>query len=278
MLDSPHPPTNHSGGHILSFIGRYLKQGCLSSTPYTPCLSLIPTTSLFPYSPIQTVPSLESTHTYLIGLTFSLGPDEAATVRWLQKLVCDLNALIALFQQSRWSFNMDTNKISNIFKYLLLSFFFLFPSLIFQYFFNYSAIWCLPFWSHLVSSPFMLLSAALSIYRSVLVFVLSFMHVAYVSRLALVSVKSLSHKVWLSNCLVLSSSVSIFLSLESWSLRYISNVIGITSHVCCFLLSDTLYLSCKDCMFCHYSFGPLFYYSSMVLQSPVIYLNHYSRP
>ena len=34
-----------------------------------------------------------STNIYLISLTFSLGPDEAATVRWLQKLVCDLNAI-----------------------------------------------------------------------------------------------------------------------------------------------------------------------------------------
>ena len=45
------------------------------------------------YSPTYTVPSLVSTHIYLISLTFSLGPDEAATVWWLQKLVCDLNAI-----------------------------------------------------------------------------------------------------------------------------------------------------------------------------------------
>ena len=56
------------------------------------------------YSPTPsltyTVPSLVSTHMYLISLTFSLGPDEVATVWWLWKLVCDL-MLFTLFQQSR---------------------------------------------------------------------------------------------------------------------------------------------------------------------------------
>ena len=37
---------------------------------------------------------------YLVSLTFSLGPDEAATVWWLQKLVCELHA-ITLFQLPR---------------------------------------------------------------------------------------------------------------------------------------------------------------------------------
>ena len=52
---------------------------------------------LYPtYPPVlltYAAPSLVSTHIYLINLTFSLGPDEAATVWWLQKLVCDLNAI-----------------------------------------------------------------------------------------------------------------------------------------------------------------------------------------
>ena len=40
-----------------------------------------------------TAPSLVSTYIYLISLTFSLGPDEAATVWWLRKLVYDINAI-----------------------------------------------------------------------------------------------------------------------------------------------------------------------------------------
>ena len=70
-------------GKVL-FIGK-----CLCPTPYTPCLSPIP---ILPLPPIYTVPSLVSTHIYLFSLTFSLGPDEATTVWWLQKLVCDINA------------------------------------------------------------------------------------------------------------------------------------------------------------------------------------------
>ena len=58
------------------------------STPYTPHLSPI-----LPYSLTYTAPSLVSTHIYLISLTFSLGPDEAATVWWIQKHACDLNAI-----------------------------------------------------------------------------------------------------------------------------------------------------------------------------------------
>ena len=56
-------------------------------------------------TPIQTAPSFLSTYIYLISITFSLGPDEVATVWWLQRLVCDLHVLIALFQQSRRNFN-----------------------------------------------------------------------------------------------------------------------------------------------------------------------------
>ena len=48
---------------------------------------------VLPYSLTYTVPSLVGTHIYLISLTISLGPDEVATVWWLQKLVCDLNVI-----------------------------------------------------------------------------------------------------------------------------------------------------------------------------------------
>ena len=48
---------------------------------------------VIPFFLTYAVPSLVSTHIYLISLTFSLGPDEAARVWWLQKLVCDLNAI-----------------------------------------------------------------------------------------------------------------------------------------------------------------------------------------
>ena len=75
------------------------------SHPLYSLLTLIPTT---PLPPIQKVLSLVSTHIYLISITFSPGCDEAATVWWLGKLVCDLNALITLFQQSRRTFNRET--------------------------------------------------------------------------------------------------------------------------------------------------------------------------
>ena len=64
----------------------------LECPPSHPLYSLfIP--PVFPYSLTYTAPCLVSTHIYLVSLTFSLGPDEVATVRWLQKLVCDLNAI-----------------------------------------------------------------------------------------------------------------------------------------------------------------------------------------
>ena len=53
---------------------------------------LIPHTST-PIPPTYAVPSLVSTHIYLISLTFSLGPDEAATVWLWQKLVYGFNAI-----------------------------------------------------------------------------------------------------------------------------------------------------------------------------------------
>ena len=69
--------------------------------------------------PTYTAPSLVSTHNYLISLTFSLGPDEAATAWWLQKLVCDLNAISVLFQQSRRTLNMDTELVTYLSNYTI---------------------------------------------------------------------------------------------------------------------------------------------------------------
>ena len=52
--------------------------------PHTP---LIPKTPQTPYIPIAEVPSLVGTHIYLCSLTFSLRPEEAASVGKQQKLV-----------------------------------------------------------------------------------------------------------------------------------------------------------------------------------------------
>ena len=73
---------------------------------------------MLPYSPTYTAPSLVSTLIYLISLTFSLQPDEVATVWWLCKLVCDLNA-IYFVSAIRSIINMETNKGSNLFKYFI---------------------------------------------------------------------------------------------------------------------------------------------------------------
>ena len=80
-------------------------------------LPLIPNTSLHLYSPVSVVSSLVSTYIYLFSVTSSLRPDEVATVWWLQKLVYKY-LVIALFQQIRSYYNMNTNKVSNLFKYL----------------------------------------------------------------------------------------------------------------------------------------------------------------
>ena len=81
-----------------------------------PCTPLIPSMPLHPYSSVSVVPSLVSTHIYLFSITFTLRPDETATVWWLQKLVYNYT-VIALFQQIRSYHIMDTNKVSNLFKY-----------------------------------------------------------------------------------------------------------------------------------------------------------------
>ena len=78
-------------------------------SPVTPLLIY-----LSPYT--TTVPSLVSTNIYFISLTFSLGPDEVATVWWLQKLVCDYNVIYFVSVIKQFTY-MDKKKGSNIFKY-----------------------------------------------------------------------------------------------------------------------------------------------------------------
>ena len=60
---------------------------------------------------------LVSTNIYFISLTFPLGPDEVATVWWLQKLVCNYCYLLC-FSNQAVHIILDKNKGSNIFKYL----------------------------------------------------------------------------------------------------------------------------------------------------------------
>ena len=82
-------PTNYSGGmHI--FLVSIPMWGHLHFTPTyhtPPCTPLIPKTPQLPYSPVPVATSLVSTHIYLGSLTFSLRPDEAASVWRQQKLV-----------------------------------------------------------------------------------------------------------------------------------------------------------------------------------------------
>ena len=77
-------------------------------------LSTYPPIPVFPYSLTYTAPYLLSTHIYLISLTFSLGPDEAATVWWVQKFVYDINTIITLFQQSSRTINMVTKLVTYV--------------------------------------------------------------------------------------------------------------------------------------------------------------------
>ena len=70
--------------------------------------------------------------------------------------------------------------------------------------------YCLSILGGIVSLLFILLSTALSICRSLVVFVLPVMSVAYVSCQASASVTLLLFWLWFSNCPVISSNVSIF--------------------------------------------------------------------
>ena len=96
LLDTPSSPNAHWATLLFLFVSN--PGGGASVPPLI--LPTYPPYQYSPYSPTHTytVPSLLSTHIYLISLTFSLGPDKAATVWWLQKLVYDINA--TLFQQS----------------------------------------------------------------------------------------------------------------------------------------------------------------------------------
>ena len=79
--------------------------------PYTP---LIPQAPKFFYTSISVAPSLVSTHFYLCSLTFSLRPDEVATV-WRQ-LKHVLKILIYCFVSAPRRYHiMDTDKVRNLF-------------------------------------------------------------------------------------------------------------------------------------------------------------------
>ena len=75
----PCSPNGHSVGHILLLLLVHIPSRGTSVLNLILPNYPIPTT---PYPP-QTVPSLVSTHIYLISIIFSPGPDEAATVWWL---------------------------------------------------------------------------------------------------------------------------------------------------------------------------------------------------
>ena len=84
----PHPPKSMGRDTVFILLVSNLNGGA-SVLPHI--LPAYP--PVLPYSLTYTVTSFVSTYIYLISLTFSLGHDEMATVWWLQKLVCDLNAI-----------------------------------------------------------------------------------------------------------------------------------------------------------------------------------------
>ena len=98
----PFSPTGHSEGPIFFSLVSIPSGGASVPPLILPTYPPIPST---PLPPVQIAPSLVNTHIYLISITFFPGPDEVATVWWLKKFICDLNALTALFQQSR-TFNI----------------------------------------------------------------------------------------------------------------------------------------------------------------------------
>ena len=63
-------------------------------------------------------PSLVSTHTYLCSLTFSLRPDEVASVWRQQKLVFE-NMIYCFVSATRRYYIMDTNNVSSLFSFKL---------------------------------------------------------------------------------------------------------------------------------------------------------------
>ena len=85
------PPT--SMGACTTSLVSIPMHGCLPFYPfYTKHLHaypLYPKHPKLPYTPISVVPSLVSIHIYLGNLTFSLRPDEGASVWRQQKLVCN---------------------------------------------------------------------------------------------------------------------------------------------------------------------------------------------
>ena len=119
---------------------------------------------------------------------------------------------------------------------------------------------CLPFLGRLVSLPFILLSATMSVDQLLgCIYVLSGLSKCWVIVIL----------VRFSNCLIISSNRSIFLCLENWSFRYCSDVIGITiKYLLFFVANHPLSLSIKFCMLHHCGFGSpflLLFHGSMVL-------------
>ena len=93
-------------------LGKYFMLGNHITPPYSPFTPLTPLLLCFSGNIFGKYPLF----IYLV-LTFSLGPDEGTTVWWMQKFVCELLA-ITLFQLTRSLPIMDTNKVSNLFKYV----------------------------------------------------------------------------------------------------------------------------------------------------------------
>ena len=108
--------------------------GCLPLSPN--CITHFPTHPLYPklpYTPISVAPSLVSTHIYLCSLTFSLKPDEAASVCRQKKLV--FKNVIYCFVLAPWRYYIIyTDRVSNLFSYMygIFEFIFVYDSMIYR--------------------------------------------------------------------------------------------------------------------------------------------------
>ena len=84
LFDTNTPPLTMVGGTTIFLVGilcgATTTPSSLFTPPYTPLTSH---SALHPYSLVSVAPSLVSTHIYSFGITFSLRPDEVATVWWL---------------------------------------------------------------------------------------------------------------------------------------------------------------------------------------------------
>ena len=88
------PPNMREGAHI--FLGKYTKQGVPQFHPLY-SLNTPPNTPPFLYI----YSTIFGKYQCFISLAFSLGPDEAATVGWPQKLVCDINVILLCFSNQQ---------------------------------------------------------------------------------------------------------------------------------------------------------------------------------